>query len=270
MSTHETPVEGDLVAAIDRGSDVSPAPSSIDQVRDNVQRRVLWLATAMVHWANRVRPNPDGLKVGGHQASSASSVAILSALFFETLTASDRVAVKPHASPAFHAIQFLLGNLSHDHMESLRSFGGLQAYPSRTKDPDPVDYSTGSVGLGGAAAAFGALVREYLTTHDLDPSSARFFAHMGDAELDEGSIWETAAEPLLAEVAGCVWMIDLNRQSLDRVIPGVRVAQMREMFRMRRWHPRSRNLPVTTWALSSATSRTRHAVAGLPWSLPTR
>ena len=236
MSTYETPVEGDLVAAIDRGSDVSPAPSSIDQVRDNVQRRVLWLATAMVHWANRVRPNPDGLKVGGHQASSASSVAILSALFFETLTASDRVAVKPHASPAFHAIQFLLGNLSHDHMESLRSFGGLQAYPSRTKDPDPVDYSTGSVGLGGAAAAFGALVREYLTTHDLDPSSARFFAHMGDAELDEGSIWETAAEPLLAEVAGCVWVIDLNRQSLDRVIPGVRVAQMREMFRANGWN----------------------------------
>ena len=234
MTSDETAIGDDVLAAVAR-PEVPSSPSSIEEVRESVQQRVLWLATAMIHWANRVRPNVGGLKVGGHQASSASSVAILSALFFETLTASDRIAIKPHASPAFHAIQFLLGNLSQDHMESLRSFGGLQAYPSRTKDPDPVDYSTGSVGLGGTAAAFGALVRDYLTIHDLNPSSARFFAHMGDAELDEGSIWETAAEPLLAEVEGCIWVIDLNRQSLDRVIPGVRVAQMRDMFRANGW-----------------------------------
>lgn len=204
-------------------------------VRQNVRDRVLWLSTSIVHWANNVRANTDGAKVGGHQASSASSVAILCALYFETLQKGDRVAIKPHASPVFHAIQHLLGNLPAEYLEKFRAFGGLQAYPSRTKDPDPVDFSTGSVGMAGPSAAFAALTRDYLATHGLEPESGRFFAHIGDAELDQGSVWEAVAEPALDGLSRCVWVVDLNRQSLDRIVPGIRVQRFREMFDVNGW-----------------------------------
>jgi pyruvate dehydrogenase E1 component len=124
---------------------------------ESIQRRVLWLATQIIHHANNVRPNHDGTKVGGHQASSASTVSILTALYFHFLQPGDRVAIKPHASPVFHAIQYLMGRLPRRYLTELRAYGGLQSYPSRTKDPDGVDFSTGSVGLGAVAPAFAAL-----------------------------------------------------------------------------------------------------------------
>ncbi len=131
----------------------------------SIEKRVLWLSTWMVHYANSVRANPDGLKVGGHQASSASMVSLMTSLYFSVLRPGDLVSVKPHASPVFHAIQFLLGNLSADKLRKFRSFGGLQAYPSRTKDPDGVAFSTGSVGLGAVAPNFAALTKDFLRAH---------------------------------------------------------------------------------------------------------
>lgn len=209
--------------------------TNINQVRASVRDRVLWLATAIVNHANNVRPNTDGTKVGGHQSSSASSVAILSALFFEAMERNDRIAIKPHASPVFHAIQYLLGTLDEPYLEKFRAFGGLQAYPSRSKDPETVDFSTGSVGLAGPAASFGALTRDYLETHNLQPTSGRFYAHLGDAELDEGSMWEAVIEPALAGVDRCTWIVDVNRQSLDRVVPGIRVRQFMDMLTANGW-----------------------------------
>ena len=112
-----------------------------DLLRD-LESKILWLSTWMIHNANHLRENVDGLKVGGHQASSASMVSILTALYFDALQAQDRVAVKPHASPAFHAIQYLLGKQTLDKLQNFRAFGGAQSYPSRTKDVDDVDFST--------------------------------------------------------------------------------------------------------------------------------
>ncbi len=142
---------------------------------EEVQQRVLWLATLMIHHANHVRPNPDGVKVGGHQASSASMVTIMTTLYLHYLRPGDRVSVKPHASPVYHAIQYLLGRLDGRYLTQLRAFGGLQAYPSRTKDPDPPDFSTGSVGLGAVAPAFAALecaIRRLLIS--TGPTTQRF------------------------------------------------------------------------------------------------
>ncbi|MDP6666172.1 MAG: pyruvate dehydrogenase [Dehalococcoidia bacterium] len=214
---------------------VSVPTQGIDRVRASVRDRVLWLATAIINHANNVRPDTEGTKVGGHQSSSASSVAILTALFFEVLKREDRIAIKPHASPVFHAIHYLLGDLDESYLEKFRAFGGLQAYPSRTKDPEPVDFSTGSVGLAGPAAAFGALTRDYLDTHGLQPNSGRFYAHLGDAELDEGSMWEAVIEPALAGLDRCTWIVDVNRQSLDRVVPGIRVRQFMDMLSANGW-----------------------------------
>ena len=135
--------------------------TSLDALAE-IERQVLWLSTAIVHHANRVRPNPGGLKVGGHQASSASMVSIMTSLWFRHLRADDRVSVKPHASPVLHAINYLLGELDESYLPTLRAFGGLQSYPSRVKDPDPVDYSTGSVGIGATAPVWGAVARRYL------------------------------------------------------------------------------------------------------------
>src|SRR5881398_1007010 len=148
-------------------------------VLDAVQRRVLWLATAMVHYANHRRPNPSGIKVGGHQASSASMVSLMTALWFAHLQAPDRVSVKPHASPVLHAINHLLGRLDRRYLTTLREYGGLQSYPSRTKDPDPVDYSTGSVGLGATAPIWGALAHRSVAGHFDVPVGGRQSALIG-------------------------------------------------------------------------------------------
>jgi pyruvate dehydrogenase E1 component len=202
---------------------------------ESIQRRVLWLSTLMVHHANHVRPNPDGSKIGGHQASSASMVTILTALYFHFLQAGDRVSVKPHASPVFHSIQYLLGKLPERYLTTLREYGGLQAYPSRTKDPDPVDFSTGSVGLGAVAPMFAAHANRYAAAHFGPSTARRFIALIGDAELDEGNIWEAILDESLADLGNLLWIIDLNRQSLDRVVPGIRAAQLKDLFAHSGW-----------------------------------
>ena len=203
---------------------------------ESIERRILWLATNIVNYANHVRPNPDGSKVGGHQASSASVVSILTALYFHFLRAGDRVAIKPHASPAYHALQYLLGNLPQSYLTELRAFGGLQAYPSRTKDPDPIDFSTGSVGLGAAAPAFAALTADYARAQFGSVTSDRFIALLGDAELDEGNVWECVNEEALRGLSNVLWIVDLNRQSLDRIVPGIRAAQLKALFLESGWH----------------------------------
>ena len=144
-----------------------------DEVLSNIQDRVLWLSTQMIHHANSIRENPDGVKVGGHQASCASVVTILTSLFFDYMDSGDRIAIKPHASPVFHAIQYLLGNLDQSYLGTLREFHGLQSYPSRTKDPDQVDFSTGSVGLGAIAPNFAALTEEYVLSRPWGPSETK-------------------------------------------------------------------------------------------------
>ena len=133
----------------------------------DLERKVLWLATWTIHNANHLRSKDDGLKVGGHQASSASLATIMTALYFAVLKPEDRVAVKPHASPVFHAIQYLFGNQGREKLESFRGFGGAQSYPSRTKDADDVDFSTGSVGLGVAMTSFGVFFGAPMPNHAL-------------------------------------------------------------------------------------------------------
>src|SRR5262245_3878152 len=175
---------------------------------ESIQRRVLWLATYTVHHANLVRPNPDGSKVGGHQASSSSLVSILTALYFDALRSRDLVALKAHASPAFYAIQYLRGRLSADDLRGLRTFGGLQAYPSRRKNPEIVDLSTGSMGLGAVAASFSALGARYLADHGGDEPAGRVIVMVGDAELDEGNVWEALLEAAMATLGNLLWIVD--------------------------------------------------------------
>src|SRR5919108_2070485 len=193
--------------------------TSLDALAE-IECQVLWLSTAIVHHANRVRPSSSGVKVGGHQASSASMVSIMTSLWFRHLRPQDRVSVKPHASPVLHAINYLLGELDESYLPTLRAFGGLQSYPSRVKDPDPVDYSTGSVGIGATAPVWGAVARRYLNGRFLgDGAPGQQYSLLGDAELDEGAIWEAIVDPGVAELGEVVWVVDVNRQSLDRVVP---------------------------------------------------
>ncbi len=186
-----------------------------------IERKLLWLSAWMVHNANHIRPNRDGLKVGGHQASCASVISIMTALYFSELRPQDRVAVKPHASPVFHAANYLFGRQTVDKMANLRRFGGAQAYPSRVKDGPEVDFSTGSVGLGVAATSFAALIQDYVRLHGLLPDGlppGRHIAIAGDAELDEGNIYEALLEGWKHDVRNVWWIVDYNRQSLDSVV----------------------------------------------------
>lgn len=184
---------------------------------EQLNTRLLWLSSWMIHNANHLRPKRDGLKVGGHQASCASMTAIMSALYFHALRPQDKVAVKPHAGPVLHAIHYLLGNQSLDKMQRFRGLGGVQSYPSRTKDTIPVDFSTGSVGLGVAVTAFSSLVQDYLIAHGQlqEDDAGRMIALMGDAELDEGNIYECLIEGYKHDLRNCWWVVDYNRQSLD-------------------------------------------------------
>jgi pyruvate dehydrogenase E1 component len=211
-----------------------PEASPLGVLRE-IERRVLWLATAIVHEANLVRPNPSGLKVGGHQTSSASMVSIMTSLWFRHLRPVDRVSVKPHASPVLHAINYLLGELDERYLPTLRALGGLQSYPSRSKDPDPVDYSTGSVGIGATAPIWGALARRYTEAAVGGAGTGRQYSIVGDAELDEGAIWEAIVDPAVAELGEVVWVVDLNRQSLDRVVPGIATGRLQGMFASAGW-----------------------------------
>ncbi|MEC3947801.1 transketolase [Sphingobium sp. HWE2-09] len=184
---------------------------------DILETRLRWLSSWTIHSANHLRPKRDGLKVGGHQASCSSMTAIMAALYFHALRPQDKVAVKPHAGPVLHAIHYLLGNQALERMEAFRGLGGVQSYPSRTKDKIPVDFSTGSVGLGVAVTAFTSLVQDYLIAHGQvrEEDAGRMIALMGDAELDEGNIYECLIEGYKHDLRNCWWVVDYNRQSLD-------------------------------------------------------
>ena len=185
-----------------------------------VEKRILWLSCWMIHNANHIRENSDGLKVGGHQASSASIVSIMTALYFNILKPVDRVAVKPHASPVFHAIQYLSGLQTIEKIKNFRGFGGAQSYPSRTKDIDDVDISTGSVGLGVAMTSFISLIQDYILSKQYKKNmpQGRMIALVGDAELDEGNVYECLQEGWKHDLRNVWWIIDYNRQSLDGVV----------------------------------------------------
>ena len=203
-----------------------------------LERKVLWLSTWMIHHANHIRENRDGLKVGGHQASCASAVTVLTALYFHGLRPADRIAVKPHAAPVFHAIQYLLGRQSRTALENFRGFGGAQSYPSRTKDKTEVDFSTGSVGLGVGMTLFAALVQDYVRLQKLAPDGqppGRMIAVMGDAELDEGNVFEALLEGSKQDVRNLWWVIDYNRQSLDGVIDDLLFQKIRQFFATVGW-----------------------------------
>jgi len=202
-----------------------------------IEQRLLWLSHWMIHHANHVRPKADGIKVGGHQASSASMVSIMTALYFSALRPEDRVAVKPHASPVFHAIQYLMGNQTREKLETFRGFGGAQSYPSRTKDTDDVDFSTGSVGLGVAITSFASLVRDYIAAKPWGSGmpEGRMVALVGDAELDEGNVYETLQEGWKNDLRNCWWIIDYNRQSLDGVVREGLFSRIEKIFNAFGW-----------------------------------
>jgi len=222
--------------------DITPGRDA--ELRDKIaylealERKVLWLSTWMIHNANHLRPNRDGLKVGGHQASSASVATLMTALYFDVLRPQDRVAVKPHASPVFHAIQYLLGHQTREKLERFRGYGGAQSYPSRTKDGETIDFSTGSVGLGVGMTLFTSITQDYLRLKGLVPTDGppgRMIALAGDAELDEGNIFEALLEGWKHDVRNLWWIIDYNRQSLDAVVSDRLFGRIDAMFEMMGW-----------------------------------
>ena len=214
-----------------------PTASARLETLSALARKVLWLSSWTIHHANHIRPNVDGLKVGGHQASSASLATIMSALYFSVLRPQDRVAVKPHASPVFHAIQYLFGHQTREKLENFRGFKGAQSYPSRTKDVDDVDFSTGSVGLGVAQTLFASLVQDYVKAHGWAKNrpEGRMIALVGDAEMDEGNIFEALLEGWKHGLRNTWWVVDYNRQSLDAVVREGLWEKFESMFRNFGW-----------------------------------
>jgi pyruvate dehydrogenase E1 component len=218
---------------------LAPADSSRVHILKQVEKKLLWLSSWMIHNANHIRPNRDGLKVGGHQASCASVISIMAALYFEIARPQDRIAVKPHAGPVFHAINYLFGRQTLEKMQGLRQLGGVQSYPSRVKDGPEVDFSTGSVGLGVAMTTFAALMADYVRLHGLgrtDLPPGRHIAIAGDAELDEGNIYEALLEGWKHDVRNLWWIIDYNRQSLDSVVPDRLFGRIEGLFRDMGWN----------------------------------
>ena len=227
-----------LATVTSTATSLGATPERLHVLRQ-LEKKLLWLSAWMIHNANHVRPNRDGLKVGGHQASCASCISILTALYFEIARPQDRIAVKPHAGPVFHAINYLFGRQNIGQMEGLRQFGGAQPYPSRVKDGGEVDFSTGSVGLGVAMTSFSALMQDYVRLHGLSREglpAGRHIAICGDAELDEGNIYEALLEGWKHDVRDVWWIIDYNRQSLDSVVPDRLFGRIEGLFRDMGWN----------------------------------
>ncbi len=259
---------------------LKPVTTDIEALKI-LDERLRWLSAFTIHHANHVRENRDGLKVGGHQASCASMTAIMAALYFHALGPNDRVAVKPHAGPVLHAIHYLLGSQSREALENFRGFGGAQSYPSRTKDGIPVDFSTGSVGLGVAITLFASLVQDYLTAHRRieEQDRGRFVALIGDAELDEGNIYEAIIEGAKHDVRNLWWIVDYNRQSLDATSAdrmferfddifrscGWRVVELRYGRRLRRILDDNKALKDWFEKLSNAELSALHYQGGAAW-----
>ena len=228
------------LSSVSTKASVHPGLDRLEILRQ-LERKILWLSTWMIHHANHLRPHRDGMKVGGHQASSASVVTLMTALYFDVLRPQDRVAVKPHASPVFHAIQYLLGRQTRTSLEQFRAFGGAQSYPSRTKDCDDVDFSTGSVGLGVGMTIFASLVQDYLRLKEMigdESPVARCVALAGDAELDEGNVFESMFEGWKRDVRNVWWVIDYNRQSLDSIVEDRLFNHIDNLFRTMGWNVR--------------------------------
>jgi pyruvate dehydrogenase E1 component len=215
---------------------LKPVTTDIEALKI-VDERLRWLSAWTIHHANHIRDSDDGLKVGGHQASCASMTTIMAALYFHALGENDRVAVKPHAGPVLHAIHYMLGSQTRAALEKFRGFGGVQSYPSRTKDGIPVDFSTGSVGLGVAITLFASLVQDYLSAHGWmdEQNRGRFVALVGDAELDEGNIYEALIEGAKHDVRNLWWIVDYNRQSLDATSADRMFERFDEIFRSCGW-----------------------------------
>ena len=212
--------------------DQTPPIATLTTIAD----RLLWLSAWMIHNANHLRPAGEAnVKVGGHQASSASMVTIMTALYFHALGAEDRVAVKPHAAPVLHAIQYLAGQQSLEKLQNYRGFGGAQSYPSRTKDGAFVDFSTGSVGLGVAQTLFASLVQDYVAARDTGLVKGRMVALIGDAEMDEGNIYEALLEGWKHDVRNLWWVVDYNRQSLDAMVREGLWSRFQAMFQGFGW-----------------------------------
>ena len=231
-----------------------------------IDERLRWLSAWTIHHANHIRESADGLKVGGHQASCASMTAIMAALYFHALGPNDRVAVKPHAGPLLHAIHYLLGSQSLEQLKNFRGYQGMQSYPSRTKDKIPVDFSTGSVGLGVAITAFASLIQDYLTAHGMmsEADRGRFVALIGDAELDEGNIYECLIEAYKHDIRNCWWIVDYNRQSLDSTSADRMFERFDEIFRSCGW----RTMELRYGKKLSAALRANPAVADWLDALP--
>ena len=226
--------------AASAGAATAPAARPLDrmQLLRAIEKKILWLSAWTIHHANHLRPSRDKLKVGGHQASCASVASIVTALFFDVLRPGDRIAVKPHASPIYHAAMYLLGRQTRERLERFRALGGAQAYPSRTKDATGVDFSTGSVGLGAAMTLFASLAQDHVRLRGLAPEDlleGRMVAIVGDAELDEGNVFEALLEGWKYDVRNLWWVIDYNRQSLDRVVPEKLFAKIEQFFRTVGW-----------------------------------
>ncbi len=215
--TIQTPISPAQHDAAMRAAGLSPRLAELEILSD-LERRILWLSSWMIHNANHLRPSRDGLKVGGHQASCASAATIMTALYFKALTPNDRIAVKPHAAPVMHAINYLLGRQTREKLEAFRALGGAQAYPSRTKDDGGIDFSTGSVGLGVSCTLFASIVQDFLAARRPQMPVGRMVAIMGDAELDEGNVFEALLEGWKHDVRNLWWVIDYNRHSLDGTV----------------------------------------------------
>ncbi|MCG8547793.1 MAG: transketolase [Alphaproteobacteria bacterium] len=241
-----------------QGEGKSTLPREKLRLLAEIEKKVLWLSSWMIHNANHVRPARDGIKVGGHQSSCASAVTLLTALYMDVLRPQDRIAVKPHASPVFHALMYLLGRQTQDKLESFRGLGGAQSYPSRTKDTDDVDFSTGSVGLGVGVTLFASLVQDYAQLHGLmgeTVAPGRMVALMGDAELDEGNVFEALLEGWKHDVRNLWWVIDYNRQSLDGVVNDQLFQKIQSFFDTVGWN-------VVTLKYGKHLEAARHGPAG--------
>ena len=201
-----------------------------------IEQRVLWLSAAIVDHANRVRPNPSGLKVGGHQASSASMVSIMTALWFGQLQPG-----RPGVGQAAR-----VPGTARDQVPARRAGRVLPDAAALVRRPAELPEPVQGSRPGGLLDRVGGYRGDRPDLGGAGPhgTSARSSAGPGPGGSTRWSAtpswtrarcWEAVIDPMVTELGEIVWIVDLNRQSLDRVVPVIGTPRLQGMFAAAGW-----------------------------------
>ncbi len=161
----------------------------------------------------------------GHPGGSLSIADVMTYLYFQELRIDpenprwedrDRLVLsKGHVCPALYAALANRGYFPVEELKTFRRVGSrLQGHPDLNKCPG-VDFTAGSLGQGVSAAVGMALAGK------LAGKDYRVYTILGDGEIQEGQVWESAMFAAQHKLDHLCYIVDNNGLQIDGDIADV-------------------------------------------------